>query len=99
MSKQPPFQFKPTPGSNIPIVGQPFEVKGWLIQVLLVCKCETPQPILLIGLPGQAAAQCPSCKRIFGLTGLGMAPNGDMQFQIGQMVKREEAATDEASKN
>ena len=51
------------PPAAIPIVGQPFTLKGWFPTVVIVCNCgEAHEPILLVGEGPQA---CPACKRTF----------------------------------
>lgn len=72
--------------AQVPIVGLPFALEGWLYQILLTCKCATPKPVLIIGLPGVAAGQCPSCKQVYGLHGVTVDPvTGQPQFQIAMV--------------
>lgn len=67
----------------IPIIGQPFTLEGWLVQLLVTCKCDAPKPVLIIGQPGSAAGQCPSCKKVYQLKGLGLDPaTQQLQFQL-----------------
>lgn len=64
---------------ELPIVGQPFIVKGFVPMVQIVCNCEGKEPVLLIG---NGIAQCPACSRRFQLQGIQPGPNG-LQFVIG----------------
>ena len=54
--------FKPFP-STIPIVGQPFKLKGWFPTVLITCLCQPHgEPVMLVG---TAPGQCPQCQRAY----------------------------------
>lgn len=73
------------PSANIPVVGMPFEIKAWHVNILMMCKCENPQPVQLIGVPDGinvgAQGTCTSCKSVFILKN--MTIQGiETQFQI-----------------
>jgi hypothetical protein len=73
--------------ANIPIVGLPFELEVWFIQVLITCKCEAPKPVLIIGQPPAAMGQCPSCKKTYQLQTIGIDPRtGQPHFQIAMVI-------------
>lgn len=75
-----PLQFKSP--NEIPIVGQPFTIKGWFPTVLLVCNCEGKEPVML---PRGGGAQCPSCKKVFTIQSVQFSPDGNVGFGIGMM--------------
>ena len=50
---------------NVPIIGNPYELKAVIPTVLAVCGCEAKTLVVLLGLGG--TAQCQACKRIFML--------------------------------
>lgn len=78
---KPTLAFK---GPNaIPIVGQPFTIKAWFPTVMLVCNCEGKQPVMI---PRGAAAQCPSCKKLYTIQQLAFTPEGNVNFGIGVMT-------------
>lgn len=47
-------------GRNVPIIGQPFEVTGMLITVVVVCKCELQRSLLVTS---NAVTECPGCHK------------------------------------
>ena len=47
---------------KVPIIGQPFVMKGWFPTVHIVCACEAKEPVLLVG---DAVGVCPACHRGF----------------------------------
>jgi len=52
----------PFPTANVPIIGQPFTLKGGFSTTLVQCECEAKVPVLVIGAgPGVCAA----CRRTF----------------------------------
>lgn len=73
---------------QIPIIGQPFAIRGWFPTVLLVCNCAGKEPVMV---PRGAAAQCPSCKKLYTIQQIAMTPDGNINFGIGVMT-REDAA-------
>jgi len=80
-----PFGGKPA--AAVPIVGQPFTLKGWWMQLLVTCNCSArPEPLLIIGQAGAASPACPSCGRQIVLQGLKADAAGQLQFQIGATV-------------
>jgi hypothetical protein len=86
---RPPLRFAPTVA--VPIVGLPFALESWFVQILIMCKCEHPGPVLIIGQPGQAAGQCRSCHRIYGLAAIGIdaqtqQPNFQLTISVPQGV-------------
>lgn len=71
------------PRPDVPIVGLPFELQGWFVQILLMCKCEQPKPVLLIGQAGSAAGLCPGCGKTYTLLSIGVNPAGQPAFNVG----------------
>lgn len=67
-----------SPPKGIPLVGQPFTIKGWFPTVLLTCNCEGKEPVMI---PRGGAAQCPACKNIYTIRQI-QAPAG-VNFGIG----------------
>lgn len=78
-----PFQH---PRPEIPIVGQPFSLEGWFLQIILLCRCDTPKPVLIVGQPGAALGQCGNCRRKYLLQALAIDPAGKPNFQIAMMA-------------
>lgn len=71
----------------IPIVGLPFVLEAWFVQILITCKCESPKPVLIVGQPGSAAGQCPSCKKGYVLQAIGIDPKtGQPHFQVAMVM-------------
>jgi hypothetical protein len=82
---KPPIAF---PGAaDVPILGQPFALEAWFIQILLTCKCAHPKPFLIVGQPGTAVGQCASCQQLYQLQAIGINPiTGQPHFQIAMIV-------------
>lgn len=82
---RPPLAFPAAPA--IPIVGQPFTIKQWFVQLVGTCNCSPrPEPVLIIGQVGAASAPCPLCGRVFVLQGVkGGATEGQLHLSIGMM--------------
>jgi hypothetical protein len=78
---QKPLLFK---GPNVPIVGQPFAIRGWFPTVLLQCNCSAAHEAIMI--PRGAAGQCPACKKVYAIQQVVMTPDGQITFGIGIMV-------------
>jgi hypothetical protein len=76
-----PLAFQPK--NSIPIIGQPFEIRGWFPTVLLVCNCDGKHPVMI---PRGAAAQCPSCKKLYTIQQIAFTPDGNVNFGIGMMT-------------
>lgn len=74
--QKPPLAFNPPGG--IPILGQPFVIKGWFPTVLLGCNCGAHEAVMV---PRGGASQCPACKRVFSIQQ--MVITGQVQFGIG----------------
>lgn len=71
----------------VPIVGLPFELEAWFIQILITCKCDHPKPVLIIGQPGSAVGQCPSCKKQYQLQPLAIDPRtGQPGIQLAMII-------------
>ena len=80
----------PKPANNIPIIGQPFTLKSWTANVLIVCNCPAKEPVILTG---DAMAQCPACQRTFQVQGMVIDPRtGQINFQIAMHAKTETKA-------
>ncbi len=68
------------PSDGIPIIGQPFQVKGGFPTVQIQCSCDAREPILLIG---NGHSQCPHCHRAFTIaTFQFVAQTGQIQVAI-----------------
>jgi hypothetical protein len=67
---------------DVPIVGLPFVLEGWFVQLLLTCKCDHPKPVLIVGQPGAAAGQCTSCGKVYSLLSIGLNPAGQPAFNV-----------------
>lgn len=79
---KPPIPFVPQ-GSNIPIVGQPFAVKGGFPTVSLQCMCAAREPVLLIS---NTPGHCPACGRAFVVAAFAFnGQTGQIQVQVGLM--------------
>jgi hypothetical protein len=78
-------------GLDIPVVGQPFTIKGWFPTVLLVCNCRGKEPIMI---PRGAGGQCPSCKRVYTIQQI---HTPGIQFGIGILQPDGAASTDGAA--
>lgn len=68
--------------AGVPILGQPFVLEAWFLQMIVTCQCEQPKPVLIIGQPGSAAGQCRSCGKVYTLLAIGLNPNGQPQFNV-----------------
>ena len=72
--------------ADVPIVGQPFALKKWLMTVLVTCNCGAHEPVLIVGHLG-AKGVCPACKRIFMVRGFKTnGPRVDWDFVIGMLT-------------
>lgn len=70
--------------AGVPLLGQLFTLKTWLMQLVLTCNCcERPEPILIVGRPGAISDPCPKCGRRFVLQPLSMNADGQLQMNIG----------------
>lgn len=77
-----PFR-PPAPKNDIPIIGQPFKVKGGFPTVLLQCTCDAKEPVMLIG--GQPGA-CAACGRMFVVASFAFdRQSGQIQVNVGLM--------------
>lgn len=83
-----PIPFRPgTVG--VPIIGQPFEVKGGFPTVQIVCTCHAREPLLLIG---ANVVRCPACGRGFACAVFSFdASTGQIGVKIGLVVAAREA--------
>lgn len=67
----------------VPIVGQPFSVKGWSITILLHCQCG--EPLMIVGTPGTGVT-C-RCGRSVLFNGVRVREtDGQVGFQLGAAV-------------
>jgi hypothetical protein len=91
---RPPIPFG-APSQAIPIVGQTFELKTWFLQLLVMCRCQSPQPVLLIGQPGSAGGRCAACRRVYQLQSISIDPaSGQPQFGIASGYVAGEPSSD-----
>lgn len=78
---------------GIPIIGQPFQVKGGFPTVSLQCGCAGRDAVLLVG---SSPAQCASCKRAFVIASFAFnAQTGQIQVNIGLVQQQQEQPTPE----
>jgi hypothetical protein len=70
---------------DVPIIGQPFTIKGWLPTVLIVCNCEGKEPLLI---QRSSPTVCPTCKRTFTVAQV----VGQVNFGIGVAAPEPEHA-------
>ena len=76
---KPPLPFRAPAG--VPIIGQPFTVKGGYATALIQCQCEAREPVLLLG---NAPAFCAGCHRGFIIVGFSFdARVGQIQVNVG----------------
>lgn len=85
---KPPMPFAP-PTGQIPIIGQPYQLRGIVPQVLLRCTCDGKEPLLLIGIG--ATAKCPACERLFVLEKMVAVKGGEMSAEIGVGIPKPQA--------
>lgn len=70
--------------AGIPLVNQPFTLKGFLFTISLKCRCG--EPVLLVGAFGSTAI-CQGCKQtvlLRGLTAQGQRLNFDLAVGMAQ---------------
>lgn len=60
-----PIPFHPK-ANEVPLVGQPVQVIGWVITAVVVCRCERGGTLLLSGQAG-TMVRCPSCGQAWGI--------------------------------
>lgn len=78
---------------GIPIVGQPFQVKGGFPTVSIQCTCPGKDAVLLIA---NAPGICPSCKRGFVVTSFTFTgQTGQIQVNIGLLRMQEQSTPTE----
>lgn len=65
----------------LPIVGQPFEIKGWFLTLMVACRCGANEPCLMAGQIG-AVTMCPACRRVFVLKSINVNAGGQVEFQL-----------------
>ncbi len=77
--------------ADVPIVGQPFQVKGWSSTVLITCQCVPHgEPVMLVG---QAPGQCPRCQRAFVVVAVTFdAATNKLQVGVGLVQQQAPAA-------
>ncbi len=66
--------------SAIPIIGQPFVLKGGFATIFGQCGCEGKGLVVLVGMTPNA---CPECKRAFIVQSLAIDAAGQLQVQVG----------------
>ncbi len=67
---------------ELPIIGQAFTFKGFLLQVFGTCNCSPrPEPLLIVGGRGSMSAPCPNCGRRAIIQRM-----GEMDLEIGLTV-------------
>lgn len=74
---------------NVPIIGQPFVLEAWFVQLLITCNCERPKPVLIVGQPGAAGGVCSACGKTYVLQAIGLNPNGQPSFNVAVVLPRE----------
>jgi hypothetical protein len=78
---KPPLTFA-APKPQIPIIGQPFKLEGWMVQIFLTCKCEAGSLVVIIGQPGTAAGRCAGCGKVYVLAGVTPSASGELHFSF-----------------
>jgi hypothetical protein len=73
---KPPIPFHST---GLPIVGQPFEIVGWMFSAVIVCKCDGRRSLLATS---TGIVQCPSCKKGYVIAGVDAPPGHPANFSI-----------------
>ena len=82
--------------ADVPIIGQPFEVQGCQVTVLLVCKCDPQRPRALL-ITNTGAMQCKGCGKAYTVHGLSIGGGKPPQFNIGVIVPERAADQKERS--
>lgn len=72
------------PRVDVPIVGQPFTVKGGHGTTMVQCNCGAREPVLLIG---QAPNFCPACDLGFSVGMFSIDEQGQLKVGI-RLVRR-----------
>lgn len=71
---------------DVPIIGQPVEIKGYLIIVQVVCKCDPKEPHPMMARSDGAIVVCPGCKRGYFVRGItakaGEKPHVNLGIQL-----------------
>lgn len=65
----------------VPIVGQPFDIEGYSVTALVVCRCDGDKHPLLAMLGGHVA--CPVCGKGYTVHAATFEASKAPQFQIG----------------
>lgn len=77
---------------NVPVLGQPFSIIGYVLTPTLKCNCEGGGVVTLVvqssAVSGFVRTQdaCPSCKRLFTVAGFSAAADGQMQFSVEMSI-------------
>lgn len=86
-------------GQHVPIIGQPFDIKGFQVTVALVCKCDGAHTILVTS---SGLSQCPACKKAYSVAGLqyqaGKPPHFNMAIAMPNALKSAEPLPADAEK-
>ena len=78
----------PIPGGALPIIGQPFEIKGWQFTALLVCKCDGTQHPLLV--TNGNFVRCRACGKAYTIQACQFTAGQPPAFNIGVVAKPED---------
>lgn len=72
--------------ADTPIIGQPYEIKGWQFTALLICRCETgPSPLLV---PSHGFVKCRGCGKSYTILGVSQTPGQAPAFNIGVAIEQ-----------
>jgi hypothetical protein len=91
MNNNSPFRPFQKPAGDIPIIGQPFKVKGGFCTVMVQCTCQAAEPVLLLG---GSPAKCTACGRTFITHTFGFdLQTGQINVNIALVQERKEELT------
>lgn len=77
------------PGANVPIVGQPFEVVGFLVSVVVLCRCEGRRSLLVTS---NQVTQCPACKKGYVVHAVNWQKDQPPAFRLAIVVPEEDVS-------
>lgn len=66
---------------GVPLVGTPYEVRGWQVSVVLLCKCQEPGYPLLVS--SHAVTPCPGCQKGYVVQGAQVVEGRPPGFNVG----------------
>lgn len=78
----------PTPlTADVPLIGQPIKVMGYIVMPLVQCTCGIDHPMQLLGQLSEGQWQtlptmCPKCHNIYRIQAVGVDGRGLLGFSI-----------------